>query len=465
MIGLLGIDHQHANADVRGRLSFTDDSLLEALRRLGAADSIDEVAILSTCNRTEVYVATADMAAAGASVRDFLAAAYAADVARAARSVGRRTATVRAEAGDGASDAVPQAGGQMPLYELTDRDAALHLFRVAAGLESMVVGESQILGQVKEALSAAEAVHCVGEELRSLFTHAVKAGRRVRTETEIGRADVSVAALAVRVARESLGQLTGKTALIIGAGRTSRLCAQLLRGEGVARLMLANRSARSAADLAEEVGGETLPLHEIDRALPDVQLVISATAAPHVVLDAATVARGLGKRHAPLIVIDLAVPADVEEAVGLLPPVSLYTLDGLRAVAGEPPPGRGEGDARHGPELAQADKLLEESLAAYLRDQMVRKMVPGIAGLRRHVDRSEEAELARALAQLEHLSEADRQALARFGQRLVDKMFFHLVSRIRSLAEYDEMPPEVTMRVLTRLFADPDEPDRASPGV
>jgi glutamyl-tRNA reductase len=456
MIGLLGIDHQHANADVRGRLSFASDSLLEALRGLRAAANIDEVAVLSTCNRTEVYFATADIASASVSARTFLEAAY--EAARLVQTPSRGMQSVaRSEANAREVSSAPTTAA-LPLYELHDRDAALHLFRVASGLESIAIGESQILGQVKEALAAAESVQCIDEELRGLFTHAIKAGKRVRAETEIGRADVSVAALAVRVARESLGQLAGKSALIIGAGRTSRLCAQLLRGEGIARLLLANRTAQSAADLANEVGGETLALHEISRVLPDVQLVISATAAPHVVLDAATVARGLGKRHTPLIVIDLAIPADIEEAVGLLTPVSLYTLDSLQAVTGQAPLGTGERHNGRGPELTQAEALLDECLAAHARDQMVRRMVPGIAGLRRHVDHSEEAERARTLAQLEHLSEAERQIVSRFGQRLVDKMFFHLVSRIRSLAEYDEVPPEITMRVLLRLFDDPDAP-------
>lgn len=456
MIGLLGIDHQHASADIRGRLSFASDGLLEALRRLRASGGIDAVTVLSTCNRTEVYFTTTDMAIASTSARTFLEAAY--EAARLAQtpSFGLQSAArLEASARKVANVSTTAA---LPLYELRDRAAALHLFRVASGLESMAIGESQILGQVKEALATAEAIHCVDEELRSLFTHAIKAGKRVRAETEIGRADVSVAALAVRVARESLGQLTGKSALIIGAGRTSRLCAQLLRGEGVARLLLANRTAQSATDLAGEVGGETLPLDEIARVLPEVQLVISATAAPHIVLDTATVARGLGRRQAPLIVIDLAIPADVEEAVGLLPPVSLYTLDSLQTATGQAPRGTDEVRNGRGSEIAQAEALLDECLTAYTRDQMVRRMVPGIAGLRRHVDHSEEAERARTLAQLEHLSEAERQIVSRFGQRLVDKMFFHLVSRIRSLAEYDEVPPEVTMRVLLRLFDDPDAP-------
>jgi glutamyl-tRNA reductase len=157
-------------------------------------------------------------------------------------------------------------------------------------------------------------------------------------------------------------------------------------------------------------------------------------------------------RRSPLVVFDLAVPPDVEEAVGLLPHVSLYTLDTLRALEATTQAATPEREA----ELARAEHIVEDGVRELARQRTLRLAVPGIAALRRHVDRSEQAELARALSSLEHLSDDDKVIVARFGRRLVDKMFHHLVARIRSLAEYDEVPPDVTMRVLARLFADPD---------
>jgi glutamyl-tRNA reductase len=458
MIGLLGLDYRYTSAELRGRLTFSGERLLSALRTLAGQRGVDEAVIVSTCNRTEVYVASTDWPTAVESVRELLASAYQDGAPASALA---HAAEHRAH--DATEPAAALAGSRPPvhlppelataLYELEDTAAAQHLFRVASGLESMVVGEAQILGQVRDALASSEAVHAVGEELRALFTAALKVGKRARSETEVGRADVSVASLAVEVAGDSLGGLEGKSALLIGAGRTSQLCARLLRERGIGRLVLANRTLAAAADLAGEVGGEAIAFAELAEAIASVQLIISATAAPHVVLRAATVARGMVQRRSPLVVIDLAVPPDVEEDVGLLPDVSLYTLDtlhGLQSSTLTQPAGR------QTEELARVAEIVQEGVREYVRARTVRMAVPGIAALRRHVDRSEELELARALAQLEHLSPAERAVVERFGRRLVDKMFHHLVSRIRSLAEYDEVPPHITMHVLTRLFADPD---------
>jgi glutamyl-tRNA reductase len=453
MIGLIGFDHRRASLELRGRLSFTGEELNGALQALHTKAALTEVAILSTCNRTEIYFAAPVWEPARERVLDFLESVHSARPPRQSSlalaigdALGTGTVALPAEVSSELADV---------LYERQDIDVARHLLRVAAGLESMVLGEAQVLGQVKDALTAAETAGTVGEELRAAFVMAIKAGKHVRMETEIGRVDVSVAALAVRVAHEALGGLAGTSALIIGAGKTSQLGAHLLRDAGVGRLLLANRSRGAADDLAREVGGEVVEWSAITQALRDVRLVISATAAPHVVLDAATVAAGLAGSRAPVVMIDLAVPPDIESAVGLLPAVSLYTLDTLRTLDG-PSAADAGGRETSRDSLAQAERILADAEREYLRGQTVRKMVPGIAALRRHVDRSEQAELARALAQLAHLSPEDQMVVERFGQRLVDKMFHHLVSRIRSLAEYDEVAPQITMQVLERLFADPD---------
>ncbi len=483
MIGLIGLDHHRAPAEVRGRLSFSGERLAAALRALAAAPEIAEVALLSTCNRTEVYVSAPEWPAARAAIARFLVATHAlgpeAAVPAVPAAMGTRAAAQEAAAsveGPGLPlslevAALPGTPGQVVemlgdlgqyVYEEEGVEAARHLMRVAAGLRSMLIGESQILGQVKDALAEAEATGSVGEELRALWTQAIKVGKRARTETQLGRVDRSLAAEAVRVASESLGGLAGKSALVIGAGRTSQLCAQQLRAEGIGRLVLANRSAAAAEELAVEVAGEPAALEDMCEALGGVELVISATAAPHVVLTAATVACGLAGRRAPLVIVDLAVPADVDPAAGLLPQVSLYTLDMLRTGSGSQEsetPGGTEALAQEAAALAQAEALVEAGTREWARTRQMRQAVPGIAALRRHVDRSQTQELKRALEQLDRLgdvSDAEREVVERFGQRLVDKMFHHLVARIRSLAEYDEVPPDVTMRVLARLFADPD---------
>ena len=455
MIGMIGLDHHSTDVDLRGRLSFADERLEAALGALADDEAIREVVILSTCNRTEVYVAADEWLPAAAAVRRLLAAANALG---ATAHVGMIPQAPRAVAlAEGLvpeSELLPEQPREMDtaLYEHEGLEAARHLLRVASGLRSMVVGEAQILGQVKEALTAAEQAGTVGSELRALFTTAIKTGKRVRTETDVARADVSVAGLAVRVAGEALGNLRDVPAVLIGAGKTSQLCARLLREAGTGRLLLANRTPAAARALAVEVGGEVIALREIEQAIPDVRLIVSATTAPRPVLSAASVARGMQGRRSPLVVFDLAVPPDVEEAVGLLPHVSLYTLDTLRALEATTQAATPEREA----ELARAEHIVEDGVRELTRLRTLRLAVPGIAALRRHVDRSEQAEVARALAALDHLTDDEKAVVARFGQRLVDKMFHHLVARIRSLAEYDEVPPDVTMRVLARLFADPD---------
>lgn len=467
MIALIGLDHRHTTAEFRGRLGFSDDRLSAALNALTAQPEVDEAVILSTCNRTEVYLAAKDWSAARATVYRLLTAAYSQGATAVISSV-----PSPATPSPNASQAVEYASlpastalsadafSHLPaelalvLYEYEGIPAVNHLCNVAAGLESMVIGEAQILGQVREAMAIAEAEHTLGEELRPAFTTALKVGKRARTETEIGRADISIAALAITVAEQTIGTLAARSALLIGAGKTSELCGALLREQGIGRLMLSNRTAASAVEVAERLGAGVVPLADIVDVLPDIDLVVSATAAPYPVLRAADVVKSAANRTRPLVILDLAVPPDVEATVSDLPGVTLYSLDALRTLGTDAP--LVEGPNRQA-EIERVNEIVSEGVREYVRSRAVRLAVPGIAALRRHVDRSERAELESALLQLEHLSDADRAIVSRFGQRLVDKMFHHLVSRIRSLAEYDEIPPDVTMQVLAQLFVDPDD--------
>ena len=414
---------------VRERLAFTGEALREAVLALGDADVLSEVVILSTCNRTEVYAAGASWAEVAQVVEAFLTRQYL------------------------AGGPVSPAAGALSRY-LSVReglDAARHLFHVVAGLRSMQVGESQILGQVKEAFSLASRAGTVGEELHALFTTALRLGKRARSETGIARADVSISAAAVDLARDALGGLTGRSALLIGAGRTNQLCARLLRAGGVKRLILVNRTAETAQEVADELGAEAAPISRLPELIPEVNLIISATAAPHIVLSAAAVAQACQGRHTPLVVLDLAVPRDVEETVGLLPSVCLYNIDALH--------GYGE-RAGHAADLERIRELVEEAVVELHRWQQVRKVAPAIAALRQHVDTSQALELARAMASLEHLDERDREVVRQFGQRMVDKMFHHLVSRVRHIAQEEEA--DEVVELMMRLFAVPPAPENTT---
>lgn len=444
MLVLLGLDHRRASGEIRGRLTFSGESLTEALSMLSARPDIDEVAVLSTCNRTEIYLATGAPESAEAEAMRF----YRATVADANSSPYHHGHS-------GVADAVQL---DEVIYRARGVEAVAHLFHVSAGLRSMVIGEAQILGQVRDALSAAESSHTAGEEIRAAFTGALQAGKRVRSDTGLSRADASIAALAIHAARAQLGTLSGKTVTLVGAGRTNQLSAQLLQAEDVAQLYIANRNLSSAEALAELAGATPYALGEVSAAIAESDALICATAAPYPVVDSSLIqARSIDR---PLLVIDLAMPGDVTADVGALPNVILLTLDTLRDLPGAALDDPAIVTALHGrqSDIEDAERILDTLLTEYKKSQTLRLAAPGIASLRRHVDTSEEQELARALAQLSHLSDQDRAVIQRFGSRLVDKMFHHLVRRIRTLAEYDEIPTEMTMRVLARLFDDTDRP-------
>ncbi len=436
MIGIVGLDHHRAPAAVRERLAFVGESLHGALEALQHAEALAEVVVLCTCNRTEIYAAGPSWAEARQVIEAFLTGYYLA---------GRLMVPDAANAAMAAQAQRPAQGVLSSyLYAREGLEAARHLFEVAAGLRSMQVGEAQILGQVKEAFTIASRAGTVGEELHALFTTALRLGKRVRTETDIARVDVSVSSAAVALARDALGELKGRAALLIGAGRTNQLCARLLHEAGVERVILANRTLETAQAVAGALGAEAAPLSALAELIPQVQLIISATAAPHIVLPAALVAQACEGRHTPLVILDLAVPRDVEEAAGLLAPVCLYNIDAL---------GQYGERVGHVTDLEQMDRLVGEAVMELHRWQQVRKVAPAIAALRQHVDASHASELARAMAQLEHLSERDREVVRQFGQRMVDKMFHHLVSRVRQIAQTE--PADAVIDLMMQLFTVP----------
>ncbi|WP_417474839.1 glutamyl-tRNA reductase [Luteimonas mephitis] len=294
----LGINHQTAPVALRERVAFNDDAVAPALAGLHALPQVREVALLSTCNRTELYAVTDDD---GSSLVDWLA-------------------THPSESGD----------LRAYLYRHQDGDAVRHLFRVATGLDSLVLGEPQILGQVKHAWATARGAGTLGGQLDRLFQHAFVTAKRARTETRIGNSPVSVASVAVRLAQESFAQPSDSTVLLIGAGETIELAARHLAQARVKQLLVANRTYAHAQDLAARHGGVALPLDELDRHLFLADIVFSATAAREPVLSKAQVAAALAtRRHRPMLLLDLAVPRDIAPDTATLKDAFLYTVDDL----------------------------------------------------------------------------------------------------------------------------------------
>ena len=310
------------------------------------------------------------------------------------------------------------------LARCVDAEAARHLFAVAAGLRSLIVGESQILTQVREAFAAAGRRGIAGPDLGLLARSAVRCGKRVRSETALGTADTSVSAVAVAAAQQRLGGLRDRAALLIGAGRINEVSAQALREAGIGTLTVASRTYEAAAQVASRWGGTAASLDGLPRRVAAADLVISATRAPRPLVVTETVLPRSAER--PLLIYDLAVPRDVDPAVGTLAHVELADLERLRVAS----PAADEGQEG----VTAAWRIIEGEVASYLAETRVRRAVPLITRLRAHVDSRKDAELARTLARLEHLSPRDRDIVAMLAQRLVNGMFHHLATRLKAAA-------------------------------
>ncbi|NUS61539.1 MAG: glutamyl-tRNA reductase [Lysobacter sp.] len=358
---VLGINHQTAPVGLRERVAFGSDAMPRALAELRALPSVREVALLSTCNRTELYALADDT---GDALADWLARD-------------------------------PDAGDlHAYLYRHQDADAVRHLFRVATGLDSLVLGEPQILGQVKEAWAAARGAGTLGSHLDRLFQHAFTTAKRARTDTRIGANPVSVASAAVRLAQESFARLSDSTVLLIGAGETIELAARHLVEGKAKRLLVANRTLAHAQELATRHGGVALPLTELDRHLAEADIVLSATASRDPIVSRAQVAAALAqRRHRPMLLLDLAVPRDIDPAAATLDDVFLYTVDDLeRAI---------EDNRRSRREAArEAEAIVDLQTARYVEALQASTRHAPLKRLRAHGERSRNEALDKARAQL-----------------------------------------------------------------
>ena len=355
---VLGINHQTAPVDLRERVAFDAGNLPVALASLRALSEVSEAALLSTCNRTELYA-----------------------IARDSESLTHWLST--------------QAEGlDAYLYRYSDADAVRHLFRVATGLDSMVLGEPQILGQVKDAWVTARENGAMGSRLDRLFQQTFAVAKRARTDTRVGANPVSVASTAVRLAQNSFARLDESTVLLVGAGETIELAARHLSEGKVRRLLIANRTLAHAQELATRHGGYALPLGELDRHLAEADVVFSATASREPILTRTLVANALGKRkHKPMLLFDLAVPRDIEQSVAELGDAYLYTVDDLERAVEDNRRGRREAaDA--------AEAIIELQVARYIENLHASSRQEPLKRLRAHGESTRDDVLAKARQQL-----------------------------------------------------------------
>jgi glutamyl-tRNA reductase len=436
-LGIVGLSHKTAPIEVRERIAFADEQLATALRDLTALDGVGEAMIVSTCNRVEVY--------AGVDSAETLE-------------------RVRQQIVD---------GRQLPsslrahLYAHEGEAALRHLFRVTASLDSMVVGESQILGQVKQAYAAALEAGTVGSVLQRALPRAFSLAKRVRTETDVARSSASIASAAVDLAQQIFGELRGRHVLVIGAGKMGDLSARHLKSAGIGALSVVNRTQARAVELAERLGGQAAPWEELDRLLQRVDIVLCSTGASEPVIAPERVKRAMHARKGRwLFFIDIAVPRDVDPAVGDIENVYLYDVDALENIVAQARAARAR-------EAEEAEALVEAELKRFVEHEVSLGVVPTIKLLRGRFLEIALAEVERTLPRLGSAGERDRATLQAMAEAIVNKLLHAPLTRLKAEARANpDSELAATVRSLfdlhtghteeIRIDADEDSPSQSA---
>ena len=419
---LVGLSHHTAPVELREKLDFSSGDVGAAVQELAARASVPECVVLSTCNRSEIYVGGAERGRSRHDVVDFLSEFH----------------------------RLPQEKFTPHLFSLEGREAVTHLFRVAAGLDSAIVGEPQILGQVKEAFLHALERRCTGPLLDRLFKSSFRVGKRVRTETAIGEGAVSVSFEAVAIARKIFERLDGRRVLVVGAGDISTLTAQHLRASGVGEILITSRTAAHAQDLAAKVAGRAIAWQDIETALASADIVITATGAARPVITRKHVEAVTRRRTDPLYIIDLAVPRDVEPSVGDIEQVFLYNIDDLQKFVQK-------NVSLRTSEIDRAEAIVGEEVGRFLAWQRSRSAVPTIVALRRHFYGVRDSELLRLEGKLAGLSPEARDRFEDVTRLIVEKLLLEPTEQLKALP--DQETQVAYTEVLNRLFRLSVDPD------
>jgi glutamyl-tRNA reductase len=400
----LGVSHKTAPLDLRERLALTEGRAAGALRELTEVAGIHEAAAISTCNRTELYLVVSDPVEAESTALGVLT----------------RQAEIRPT----------ELLGH--LYSLRSGEAVRHLFRVTAGLDSMIVGEAEIQGQVKRAYELALVEGATGPILNRLFRGALAAGGRARDETGISEKNVSIPSVAVELARRTLGDLAARRVLVIGAGETAELLARALVSRGVATVFVANRHYDRAIGLAQRFEGNAVRFEELPEQLEAADIVVSATNSPHHIVERDGLAEVMATREGrPLLLVDIAVPRDIEPACRELAGVSLHDIDDVQQIAERNASGR-EAEAR------SAERILDAEQDRFERWLAALEVVPTIAALRERADEVVRRVLAENDGRWEGLGEADRERLATMAKAIVSRLLHEPTLRMKRSAGNDE---------------------------
>ena len=391
----IGLSHRTAPLEVRERLALPEPRQVQLLQQLAQAPT--EALLVSTCNRVELYLSAPDIAQAGARVRE----------------------------------ALSQLGGPEALehlYEHQGAGALEHLFRVASSLDSMVLGEAQILGQMKDAFELGQGAGAVRGVLTRVCGAAFACAKRVRTETAIGRSATSMASAAVALAQKVFDGLSHKTVLVVGAGEMGELAARHLKQAKAERVLITNRTLARAEALAAEVGGTARPFEELHALLKEADVVVCSTASPVPLFDKGNVgAVGKARRFRPLFMVDLAVPRDIAPDVAELDWVTAYDVDDIQKFVAENEAARAE-------EAQKASVLVIQEVSRFVRDRAVRDGVPVLARLRQRAEQIARAEVERTLAALgDGLTDKQRKSIEAMGRAIVNKLLHEPTTRLRSV--------------------------------
>jgi glutamyl-tRNA reductase len=412
----LGVSHKTAPVGLRERVAVTEGRAAGLLRDLVATDAIHEAVAISTCNRTELYLAVAEQVAAEATALSALA-----------REAGIRPTELAGH-----------------LYALRGSEATEHLFRVTAGLDSMIVGEAEVQGQVKRAYELALVEGASGPVLNRLMRAALAAGKRARTETAISERALSLPSVGVELAQRVLGDLASRVVLVVGAGETAELVARSLAARGVEPAFIANRRYDRAIGLAQRFGGRAVRFDDLPAQMEVADIVVSSTSSPHHVIERAELAEVMeARRGRALLLIDLAVPRDVQPECRDIPGVSVYDMDDLQALVERNASGR-EAEAR------RAEGVLRAELLRFERWLASQDVVRTVAALRGRAD----AIVASVLAENEHrwegMSDADRARVAAMGRAIASRILHEPTLRLKRLGDEDDA--YVRVAVLRELF-------------
>jgi glutamyl-tRNA reductase len=389
-IVVVGSNHEYASVDIRERLAFVGETLTDGLKALNA--NVDEGFILSTCNRTEIYVASGSASHGHREIFEFLSGYH----------------------------SVPMHVLERASYVFEGEEAVEHMFRVASGLDSMVLGEPQILSQIRDALETAREAETVGPTLQRLATDALRIGKRARTETDISRNRLSIAHAAMDLVASEIDDFSDKTAVVIGAGKMATLAAKLLSSRGIGRVVVVNRSHESAQALANQVGGDVVPMSGLPAALAMADLAIAAVTTGHHVVTTDV----LRPREHPLLLIDLSVPRSIDTECETMPGVSVRDVDALESLAEA---------ARFAfaSEVSKVEVLVQSAVDDFTQWARSRVASRAIGEVQRRADDIRDAELERALRKLSHLNDRDINLIRALAAGITNKLVHQPIMSLR----------------------------------